>query len=277
MPRPKGSKNKPKRGKAGKAMQMNKARGIVAKAKPRQIIRTGLNSAPNVHHFKRSYDHPFTIGVADTSNEVYLNTDSKYMVVKLHTRFNKLPAYTEFKDLFSEYKITSIVHRLVPYFSKNITAMALDTTTYYQNAIPNYEIIILPVNSSAREDSLQSKTSAELDSYINQSQRKSIRMMPSGRQTFKTIHPKVVGYKGPLDKDAGTAMMAMESPTYLNTDPAALVAGGVDQTDVIHYGSVVLIRRVDGDEFPSELTTTRVASFGFRMEHDVFFSTRKVQ
>lgn len=277
MPRPKGSKNKPKPGRVGKAIALKKARQMVAAAKPQQIIKTAVNAAPNVHHFKRSYNHPFTIGVADNANGVYLNADSKYMVVKLHTKFNKLPDYLEFKELFSEYKITSIIHRLIPYFSKNITAMALDTTTYYQNAIPNYEIIILPVNSSAREDALEGKTAAELDSYINQSQRKSIRLMPSGRQTFKTLYPKVVGYKGPLDKDAGTALMAMESPTYLNTDPTALVAGGVDQTDVIHYGSVVLIRRVDGDAFPSELTTSRVASFGFRMEHDVFFSVRKVQ
>lgn len=259
----------PYKGKAGRAMAKKK--------QPRQVIRTSPSAPPAVHDFKRSYSHPFTIGVADADNGVLLNTDSTYMVVQLHTKFNKLPDYTEFKAVFSEYKITSVIHRLIPYFKDNITASALDTTTYYQNAIPNIEIISLPVNSSAREANLHTLDGAALQSYIDQSQRKSRRLMPSRTQIFKTLKPKVVGYKGPLSKDAGTAMMAMESPTYLNTDPTALVTAGVDQTDVTHYGITLLIRRVDGEAFPSELTSARVASMGFRMENDVYFKVRKVQ
>lgn len=247
------------------------------KTLPRLAIRSAPSAAPNVHMFKRSYDHPFTIGSADSANGVLLNSDSKWMIVQLHTKFNKLPDYTEFKALFSEYKITSVKHRLVPYYKDNITAVQTEISSAYQNAIPNFEIFCLPVNSSAREADLSSKTSDQIDSYINQSQRKGRRLMPSRTQVFWNKNPKVVGYKGPLSKDAGTAMMAMESPTYLNTDPAALVTGGVDQTDVIHYGVTLLIRRVDGVAFPSEAGYARTASMGFRMENDVFFKCRKVQ
>ena len=48
-----------------------------------------------------------------------MNTDDKYMIIKLHAKFNELPNYLEFQSLFSEYKITSLNHRLVPYYSQN--------------------------------------------------------------------------------------------------------------------------------------------------------------
>lgn len=248
-------------------------KGGIAKRKrtPRATIRSSPSSAPNVHVFKRSYDHPFTLGVADPTNGVYLNTDSKWMVVKLHTKFNKLPAYTEFKALFSEYMITSITHRLVPYCSNNITGIS-----NAQFTVPNYEIFSIPVNSSAREADLNTLSSDQIDDYLNQSQRKSIRLMPSRTQYFKTMKPQVVGYKGPLDKDGSTALMAMQRPSYLNTDPSPLVTGGVDQTDVTHYGVTLLIRRVDGAAF-NVPSATHIQPMGFRMENEVFFKCRKVQ
>lgn len=248
-------------------------KGGVSKRKrtPRSIIRSAPTSAPNVHVFKRSYDHPFTIGVADHDNGVFLNTDSKWMIVKLHTKFNKLPAYTEFKALFSEYMITSINHRLVPYFQNNITGIASAQFT-----IPNYEIFSIPVNSSARETDLTTQSADQIDDYLNQAQRKSIRLMPSRTQMYKTLNPKVVGYKGPLDKDGSTALMTMQRPSYLNTDPSPLVTGGVDQTDVTHYGVTLLIRRVDGTAF-NVPTAEHLQPMGFRMENEVFFKCRKVQ
>lgn len=249
-----------------------------SKARPRTVVRTSAGSSPNVHMFTRSYDNAFSIGTADHTNGVFLNSDSKYMIIKLHTKFNRLPDYTEFKALFSEYKITSITHRMVPYYSNNISANLWGTTsgTAYQGAVPNYEIFSLPVSSSARESDLTSMTATQLDSFLNQSQRKGRRLMPSKTQKFTTMHPKVVGYKGPLDKSGGTAMLAMENPVYLNTDPAALVTGGVDQTDVSHYGIVLIIRRVDGGTLSSP-TTAGAATMGARMETQVYFKTRKVQ
>lgn len=227
--------------------------------------------------FKRSYDHPFTVGVADSDNGVLMNTDNKYMIVKLHTKFNKLPGYEEFKSLFSEYQITSITHRLVPAYSSN-QPFSVGVSPDYAIAIPNFEIFSIPVNSSARETELHTKTAAELDSYLNQAQRKSIRMMPSRTQRFTTMHPKVVGYKGPLDKDGGTALMAMQRPTYLNTDPSPLVTGGVDQTDVTHFGITLVIRRVDGLAFNTTVGENNFYQrMAFRMENEVFFKCRKVQ
>jgi len=246
------------------------------KATPRRIIKSSPGSAPNVHMFKRSYDHPFTIGVADSTNGVLLNSDSKYMIVKLHTKFNKLPNYTEFKALFSEYKITSVDQRLVPYYSGNQPyTYNADTsaTEKFINGIPNFEIFSLPVNSSAQEHDLSTYSATQIDDYINQSQRKARRMMPNKSMMFKTLRPKVVGYKGPLDKGAGNSLMTMEAPAWLNTDNSA--AGMLDQTDVTHYGIVLLIRRVDG----AGLTASSHAyeSMGFRMENTVYFKTRKVQ
>lgn len=110
------------------------------KARPRSVIRTSPGSSPNVHCFTRGYSYPVTLGVADSSNEVQMNSDNTYMILKLHTKFNLLPDYTEFKALFSEYKITSISHRLVPFYSQNITSSALNSTTDFQNAIPVCDI-----------------------------------------------------------------------------------------------------------------------------------------
>jgi hypothetical protein len=209
-------KTKPKRERTNDSGKFK--RNTKRKATPRRIIKSSPGSSPNVHMFKRSYDHPFTIGVADHTNGVFLNTDSKYMIVKLHTKFSKLPNYEEFKALFSEYKITSVDQRLVPFYSQNQPYASTPLRPEIL-AIPNMEIFSLPVNSSAQEHDLSTFTSVELDKYINQSQRKARRMMPSKSMMFKTLHPKVVGYKGPLDKSAGNGLMTMESPSWLNTDP----------------------------------------------------------
>jgi len=267
-------KTKPKRQRSSDAPKFK--RRTKRKATPRRIIKSSPGSSPNVHMFKRSYDHPFTIGVADNTNGVFLNSDSKYMIVKLHTKFNKLPNFEEFNALFSEYKITSVDQRLVPYYSGNQPyTYNSDTsaTEKFINGIPNFEIFSLPVNSSAQEHDLAALSATDIGKYINQSQRKARRMMPSKSMMFKTLHPKVVGYKGPLDKAAGNSLMTMEPPAWLNTDKDA--AGMLDQTDVTHYGVVLLIRRVDG----ASLTASSHAyeSMGFRMENTVYFKTRKVQ
>lgn len=245
---------------------------------PRFKIRTAVGANPNVHAFKRAYSFPLTVGIADADNHVYLNTDSTVQIVTLHTKFNKLPSYDDFKTLFSEYKITSIKHKLVPFYKDNIAATAHTTGAFDKySAIPNYEIFAFPNNSSVRHEDLAALTGDQFNEYANSSQRKSVRIMPSGVKTYWTKHPKVVAYKGPLDTDAGTAMMVMESPTYLNTDPAPVVAGGVDQTDVAHYGIILCFRRVDGLALNSTGHTNIGQRMGFRMETDVYFNCRKVQ
>ncbi len=245
------------------------------KTLPRSIIRSSPGSAPNVHVFKRSYDHPFSIGVTDADNGVHVTSDGKYMIVKLHTKFNKLPDFDEFKALFSQYKITSIKHRLVPYYSQNQPAVQYSSAEQ-SVAIPNYEVFTVPTRTSAEDHDFEGMTAAQLDSYLNQTQRKSIRLMPSKTQTYWTKNPKVVGYSGPLDKGAGNSMMTMTAPSYYQTDPS--ITGMLDQTNVAHYGVTLIIRRVDGLAIPSaNAGNANLMFMGFRMENEVFFKTRKVQ
>ncbi len=247
---------------------------------PRLAIKTSVTSSPNVHMFKRSYSFPLSIGVADEGNQVTLNSGSTWMVVKLHTKFNKLPEYLEFKDLFSEYKINSICHKLTPYYKSNIVATRAQGTgaDNYGIAIPNYEIFTVPVTSSARQNDFTAMTGAEIESYLNQSQRKGRRLMPSGIQTYWETNPRVSGWKGPASKSGGDAYQVMERATYLNTDPAPLVVDGVDQTNIVHYSKTLLIRRVDGLELNSHGDGSSVFPFmGFRTTVDCFLKLRKVQ
>ena len=196
------------------------------------------------------------------------------MIVKLHTKFNKLPDFDEFKALFSQYKITSIKHRLVPYYSIN-QPVSLNRGGSQIQRIPNYEIFTVPTRTSAEDHDFEGMTQAQLDSYLNQTQRKSIKLMPSKTQIYWTKHPKVVGYSGPLDKGAGNSMMTMTAPSYYETDPS--LPGMLDQTDVAHYGVTILIRRVDGSSMANPDSANIAEGMGFRMENEVFFKTRKVQ
>lgn len=242
---------------------------------PRAIVRTSASSSPNVYCFKRSYDHPFTIGVADDNNGVYLNTDDKYMIVKLATKFSELPDFDEFQHLFSQYKITSTKHSLIPYYSSNQPRI-LDSggSPAVVYGVPNYEIFTVPVSTTAQYPDFEGLTSDEIDSFLQQTQRKSRRLMPSKTQVYWTKSPKVVGYSGPVDKGAGSASMEMVAPGWLMTTPG-IPAGMInDQTTVEHYGQTLIIRRVDGANM-TMATASNV--FGFRMEHDVFFKTRQVR
>ena len=244
---------------------------------PRNKIRTSVGSNPNVHAFKRAYSFPLNVGYSDSGNHVYLNTDGTVQIVTLHTKFNKLPSYDDFKSLFSEYKITSIKHRLVPYFKDNVPFTASAAGAAFA-AIPNFEIFALPNNSSVRHEDIAALTGDQFNEYVNSSQRKSVRLMPSGVKSYWTKHPKVAGYKGPLSVDAGTSLMVMERPSYFSTDPTPIVTGGVDQTDVAHYGIILCFRRVDGQALRGDSGgQTSGQKMGFRMETDVYFNCRKVQ
>lgn len=244
---------------------------------PRYKIRTAVGSNPNVHAFKRAYSFPLTVGYADAGNHVYLNTDGTVQIVTLHTKFNKLPSYDDFKTLFSEYKITSIHHKLVPFYKDNVPFTASAAGANF-SAIPNYEVFALPNSSSVRHEDLAALTGDQFNEYVNSSQRKSVRLMPSRTQTYWTKQPKVAGYKGPASVDAGKALMVMERPSYLSTDPTPIVTGGVDQTDVAHYGIIICFRRVDGQALRGDGgDQTSGQKMGFRMETDVYFNCRKVQ
>lgn len=209
-------------------------------------------------------------GAADTTNGIYVNTDGKWMIIKLATSFDKLPDYTEFNALFSEYKINSFHQTFTPYYSKNIPLVLNSSDTTVANAVPNYEVFSLPVNYTDDIPGLEHKTSAQIESYIYQSQRKSYRITPSGRKTYHTIKPKCVKYVGPATKDLSTSCTSMGAPYWLST--AAPEIGLPDERTVLHYGIQLAIRRVDGN-----VLNTGVQTMGGRMTTSINFSCRKVQ
>lgn len=153
--------------------------------------------------------------------------------MSLHTKFNKLPQWDEFKTLFSEYKISSIRHRLVPYYKNNLP-FTTDSIATSGAAIPNFEIYMFPVNMAVRTEDLVAMTQPEFNDFANISQRKSVRIMPSGNQTWLTKKPMVVGYKGPVDKAGGISSMIMERPSWFSTDETPIAAGSPNQTDIAH-------------------------------------------
>jgi len=236
------------------------------------LVRTRPVSRPNTYRFMREYSFPMAFGSVypDNANGLYMNTDNRFVVIKCNTAFNKLPEFQEFKALFSEYKITSFSQTFTPYFSQNQTAVlkynANDDVT---QAVPNYEMFIVPVNYAEEQSALETKTHDEIESYLNQSQRKSVRLMPSKRQVWNTPKPRVVKYTGPLSKTHGTSVSSMGAPPWMSTDPAQLPA---DETSVLHYGMQLLIRRVDGAPIEDQPQT-----MGGRLTTHVNFMTRKVQ
>lgn len=250
---------------------------VIARPARKAPLRTSPASAPNAHDFQRSYDFTLRVGVEDAANNVLLNTDGTYQIIKLQCAFNKLPDFAEFKDLYSEYKIGTVQHTLIPFFKQNMP-FSNGISGDYGIAVPNYEIIILPATSSARQSNLEDMSKTEIDSFVNQTIRKSRRMLPSGIQTFATSNPTVVDYTGPLSKNAGTAAMGMGPPQWYNTDPSALVTGGIDQTAIQHYSMTLLLRRVDGLVLNSHGGgNNNYQAMGFRQETCVKFNCRKIQ
>lgn len=228
--------------------------------------RTSPFNPPNEYRFTRWYSEAQHLGT--TAGDWLLNTDSRFQIIKLATEFNRLPDYTEFKALFSEFKIHSFTVKLVPYYSRN--QPQLTGLTGGTSAIPNYEVFAVPVNYSDTPGHLESKTAAQIVSFLNQSQRTGVSLMPNKTKSYHTAKPKIVKYIGAVGKiSLGTSFTAMGSPTWLSTDNTATP----DETDVSHYGLQLVIRKVDGTAF--DLTATQ--AMGFRVETHVNFSCRKVQ
>jgi len=240
------------------------------RARPRTALKTTVGSAPNSYNFKRSYSYPLRVGDTDAANGVYLNADNTYMWYEMHTRFNKLPNHEKFKEVFNQYKITSVTHRMVPYFSTNL--IPYDGPMGDQNSLVNYEMFIIPAAWNQRKHVFNTMTGPEIDDWLDSAQRKKQRLVPSKTITFTSMNPKIVAYKGPIDKDHGPSGTTMANPSWYSTDNAVLVPGGVDQTDVVHYTTQVLIRRVDGVNLAGAHRR-----MGYRAETDVFFKCRAVQ
>jgi hypothetical protein len=141
--------------------------------------------------------------------------------------------------------------------------------------VPNFEIFAVPVNYDDDRQALESKSLAGIQSYLDQSQRKSVTLTPGRAKTWVTRKPKVVKYAGPVDKGHGLGASTMGSPYWLSTDNDTSGGTRADETAVRHYGLQLIIRRVDGASFGDP--TTNVSPMGGRMTTTVHFQTRKVQ
>lgn len=232
-------------------------------------VRTSPSSAPNVYHFSRGFDSFASIGAS--TGIFTMNLDAKYQVINLRTKFSDLPDYTEFNALFSEYKIKNFTIKLVPTYSSNQPVVL--TSGENHNAIPNYQVFAVPVNYTDDAQDFAAMTGVAIDSFLNQTQRKSMNIMPNRPRIYVTNKPRVPKYEGPLNVGGGTSTIAMARPYWLSTG-APVPAANQDERNVLHYGLRILIRRVDGAAMTADATPNPL---GFRVHHQVNFMMRKVQ
>lgn len=267
--------------KSPRKRSLNKRRSVkvnarkLARLRPKRVLKTTAGSAPNSYNFKRSYDNPFLLGTTEggTDSAYSMNADGKFQCLQLHTKFKFLPKFDQFKDLFSQYRIYSIHHRLVPYYSQNMPLVTNGSTgAHITEPIPNYEVFIVPDMHNMRMHEFAAMTGAQIDEFLNCAQRKARRLMPNVTLNFHTNTPKVVEYNGPKDKEGGNAGTTMTTPSWFSTNPTPAIIGGPDQTNIVHYTMQLLIRRVDG----LALNTSAQRQMGFRQETDVYFKTRTV-
>ncbi|AXQ66116.1 MAG: capsid protein [Cressdnaviricota sp.] len=245
------------------------------RVRPRRALKTSPGSAPNAYNFKRTYDHPFLLGSTQGGDDsaFSLNADGKFQIMQFHTKFKYLPKFDTFKDVFSQYKIYSITHRMVPYYSKNMPLVTNGATgNHITEPIPNYEVFIIPDRNNMKRHEFAALTGDEITEFLNCSQRKARKLMPAVTCSFSTKNPKVVGYNSAVDKDGGAAATTMEAPSWYRTDPTPINTGDPNQTNITHYTTQALIRRVDG----LAINTSGQQQMGFRIETDVYFKLRTV-
>lgn len=234
----------------------------------RHRVRTSPALAPNVYNFTRGFD---SYGFVDANTGIFRqNTDNKYLIISLACQFSDLPDYTEFNSLFSEYKIRSFDITLTPNFTQNQYTVLDSNDAAVRVDIRNYQCFAVPVNYTDEAVDFSSFTGAQIDSWLNCTQRKRVAVFPGRVRRYRTINPRVVKYEGAIDKALGTSTASMGKPYWLST--AAPSGVNPDERDVQHYGMRLLIRRVDG----TALSGTANA-MGWRVQHQVNFSCRKVQ
>lgn len=226
------------------------------------------SSAPGVYHFNRGFSHVFTMGDAESSKGWLMNSDFKYMIYQNHVEFNELSGYTEFNALFSEYKINSFQTTWTPSFSNNVARVLNADNSVNKERVMNIELIVIPVRGINLHD-FTTMTGTQIEAFLDQSQRQTHTMVPSGKKVFKTLNPKCVKINGPLGKAVAANTYTMGAPSWNSTNNGLTP----DTTDITHYGVTILCRRVDGEV----LNQTSTQQMEFRASTRVNFSVRKVQ
>lgn len=217
----------------------------------------------------RSYAYNVSIGVADADNNVHMNADNKAMVIKLRVKMEKLPNVGEITALFNQYKVTSVKHTLIPYFKDNIPFTMGNTAVPndWGKAIPNYQVFYLPENYSISLPNLHLKTMEEIDEHINQSQKRAYRLFPAKQKTLLNKRPSVPD----VIYDAKAGALAPGEMI-----PAPWMDSTVTTNEI--YGLQLVIFRVDRQVLNAHQSESTVfQNMGWRVNHDVYFKTRKVQ
>lgn len=245
-----------------------------AKSKPRFTVKRSPFSVPNSYSYCRSYDFPIHVGKADNSNGVYMNTDNKYQIIKLHATMNKMPDFvSDFTSLYNECQITSVKTVLVPFLKDNIPFQhqLQGANPSAANAVPNYQLFYMPENYTVDQLSLNTTAASVIDSIINQTQRKSYRLLPGKEITCWNKKPSIVIQDTVVDKVSNTSIKSkMKRVGYLNIQ---------DHKDTLIYGQQIVCRRVDGLEMASDavISDDSFAQMGWRAQVQVFFRCRRVQ
>lgn len=239
---------------------------------PRARIQQNPLHRPTCYNFTRAYDYAVSVGVANESNLVFMNTDNKYMIIKLHGIMSKLPDFSDFKTLFNQFQLVSIKHKLTPNFSNNIGQFATYDTgnnLLYTQAVPNYQVFYIPENYTIDKPDLQTLGAPEIDEFINKSQRKASRVIPGKTMTINNMRPSILGDVIGQEKGAGFVASDMVRAGYLD----------MDLQDTTHYGFQLVIRRVDGGVISSHNPESTIATsqMGWRISNQLYFRTRKVQ
>lgn len=239
---------------------------------PRFQIKQNPLHSPTHYNFTRSYDYPVEVGVADTTNLVYMNTDNKYMIIKLHGIMSNLPDFANFKSLFNQFQLCSITHTLTPNFSNNIGQLATydsSNNLLFTQAVPNYQVFYIPENYTIDKPDLQTLNADDIDDFLNKSQRKASHLIPSKTMKIVNTRPSILGDVIGQEKGSGFVASDMVRAGYLD----------MDLQDTTHYGFQLVIRRVDGQVISNHSPDDKIAvsPMGWRISNQLYFRTRKVE
>jgi len=240
-------------------------RGRRKTPKPRHTVSKNPMSSPNKYNFMRSFASSIAIGLTDPANNIFMNTDGKAQIIKFRVKANQLPDFSDFGNLFNQYRITSMRSHLIPFYKDNIPST--QQSGIGASAVPNYQVFYVPENFMTDIPDFHNKNITQIDDYINQSQKKAYAIFPNRTKTFLNKRPSV--------PDA----IYSEKAGVLN--PSKMVPFpflDCDQTGVEAYGLQLIIMRVDRLAFNTTYSNDPVFQhMGWRVQNDVYIQTRKVQ
>jgi hypothetical protein len=239
---------------------------------PRYRIQQNPLYKPTCYNFTRSYDYAVTVGNADNDNLVFMNSDNKYMIIKLHGIMSNLPSFDDFRTLFNQFQLVSIKHTLTPNFRNNIgQSVAYDSNdnVLFTQAVPNYQVFFIPENYTIDKPDLQTLSATEIDEFVNKSQRKAVALIPNKAMIINNKRPSIPGDVIAQEKGQGFVSSDMVRAGYLDND----------LQDTVHYGYQLVIRKVDGTLISSHNPSSTIATspMGWRIDNQLFFRCRKVQ